>query len=678
MAGHKWWRISNIVVRGGEYFTVATISFNNSEQVPCNKPEYGFSSSTYTSSTAGDRDAKNAFDGNLSTIAAGSISQDPQWSIGYKFETAVNVTSISLQMRQDMQVGWGQEWQTAYIDFSDDGVSWVKYGFINPLITENDISLKTMDISLLVLPTIKASYWRLNNIINLGSSTNNVQQLRFINSEGIVSNNPSNAISSPTDNGNPAANAFDSNTSTYAHWSGSYCWIGYIFDTPVTVNGLEITQIAHGSEAWQSVVIEYSYDGIVWKPLARVETKIPNNDTQTRTFNNLIPIIKPLKIIKEGVYWWNILPNVTSLFAFDFNSATDLRTGVIASTNNSDNFLYPEQNIVAFKKQVISVSKEENFIPFFDNKLYTYKTLKLLKSNFIFSNPFSIPENFTFILKVKINSRSVFLNTNLLDSSGNLLTYESPDYVNSIEYRSNWRISGFYTGANYKEEDRRFTKDCLKTVIMKGNILEKKLEIITDYGTYNVPITASIFNILSDKQYSVLGYTYANRDWGVDSDIVAYGLFDKNLSPDQINTVLNQIDKEFLLSVKDIKYNSLQLINIKKANITHTTKNNFTVSTNTPYYSKPFNFSSVALNPTVEIKDYSIQNYKILEDYVYEEGVPVKTKLYLYERYSGELISKTWSDKNGYFIFKNLDSSLEYIVTSNDKKHQFKSIIKNY
>lgn len=678
MAGHKWWRISNITTRGGEYFTVATLSFNNLEQVPCNKPEYGFSSSTYTSSTAGDRDAKNAFDGNLSTIAAGNISQDPQWYIGYKFETAVNVTSISLQMRQDMQAGWGQEWQSAYVDFSDNGVDWVVYGFINPLISENDISLKTTNISVLTTAVIKASYWRLNNIVNLGSSNNNVQQLRFINSEGIISNNPSNAISSTTDSNNPASNAFDSNTSTYAHWNGSYCWVGYIFDTPVTVTGLEITQIAHGSEAWQSVVIEYSYDGIAWKPLARVETKIPNNDTQTRTFNNLIPLTKPLKTIKEGVYWWNILPDVTSLFAFDFNSAVDLRTGAIASTNNSDNFLYNEQNTVAFKKEIISAPKEENFIPFFDNKIYTYKTLKLLKSNFIFSNPFSIPESFTFILKVKINSRSVFLNTNLSDNSGNLLTYESPDYVNSAENRSNWRISGFYTGSDYKEENRRFTKDCLKTVIMKGSILEKKLEIITDYGTYNVPITASIFNILSDKQYSVLGYTYANRDWGVDANIVAYGLFNKNLSMDQVNNVLSQIDKEFLVNVKDIIYNSLKPINVKKTNITHTTKNNFTVFANTPYYSKTFNFASAALNPTVEIKDYSIQNYKILEDYVYEEGVPVKTKLYLYERYSGELISKTWSDKNGYFIFKNLDSSLEYVVTSNDKKHQFKSIIKNY
>ena len=80
----------------------------------------------------------------------------------------------------------------------------------------------------------------------------------------------------------------------------------------------------------------------------------------------------------------------------------------------------------------------------------------------------------------------------------------------------------------------------------------------------------------------------------------------------------------------------------------------------------------------VYIRDLTIKNVYSIKDYVYKENVGVRTILFLYERESGELIYKTESDDTGYFEFNNLDKNLEYVVTSSDKKHQFKSIIKNY
>ena len=86
----------------------------------------------------------------------------------------------------------------------------------------------------------------------------------------------------------------------------------------------------------------------------------------------------------------------------------------------------------------------------------------------------------------------------------------------------------------------------------------------------------------------------------------------------------------------------------------------------------------VHLDDKIYITDLRIKNAYNIKDYVYKENVGVRTILFLYERESGELIYKTESDDTGYFEFNNLDKNLEYVVTSNDKTHQFKSIIKNY
>ena len=95
-------------------------------------------------------------------------------------------------------------------------------------------------------------------------------------------------------------------------------------------------------------------------------------------------------------------------------------------------------------------------------------------------------------------------------------------------------------------------------------------------------------------------------------------------------------------------------------------------------------FLKINYNKHIEIlnniytSDLAIKNIYTIKDYVYKENVGVRTILFLYERESGELISRTESDDTGYFEFNNLDKNLEYVVTSNDKTHQFKSVIKNY
>lgn len=49
-----------------------------------------------------------------------------------------------------------------------------------------------------------------------------------------------------------------------------------------------------------------------------------------------------------------------------------------------------------------------------------------------------------------------------------------------------------------------------------------------------------------------------------------------------------------------------------------------------------------------------------------EQDNPVSRRVMCYHRRTGALISKTWSDKNGYFEFNNLAPGIELYITSID------------
>lgn len=49
-----------------------------------------------------------------------------------------------------------------------------------------------------------------------------------------------------------------------------------------------------------------------------------------------------------------------------------------------------------------------------------------------------------------------------------------------------------------------------------------------------------------------------------------------------------------------------------------------------------------------------------------EKDVPVSRRVMCYHKRTGALISKTWSDSEGYFEFNNLEPDLELYITSID------------
>ena len=140
--GHKWWRLTNITARtDGSTRFIAEIRFNDIQSYDTSKAfSNSFSQPVVTS-------AGKAFDGNPTTWAQASNSLNgTNWAIGYEFNEDIVISSVSLQMYHNTQSNFGTEWQTADVQVSDDGVTWVKYGTIEPRIAQMDLSLITTPI----------------------------------------------------------------------------------------------------------------------------------------------------------------------------------------------------------------------------------------------------------------------------------------------------------------------------------------------------------------------------------------------------------------------------------------------------------------------------------------------------------------------------------------------------
>lgn len=152
MAAHRWWRVKNIQTRNATSNfgrTCAELRFINTENILSNNPQKAIAESASASSGI-EGPPGNAFDGDINTISHngnyGSYAQASAYWLGYVFDTPVTVVQIQVQMRKNMNSAWGQEWQTADIEYSDDGTNWIKFGYIEPKIAAMDLSLVTVNV----------------------------------------------------------------------------------------------------------------------------------------------------------------------------------------------------------------------------------------------------------------------------------------------------------------------------------------------------------------------------------------------------------------------------------------------------------------------------------------------------------------------------------------------------
>lgn len=375
--------------------------------------------------------------------------------------------------------------------------------------------------------------------------------------------------------------------------------------------------------------------------------------------------------------WWEIAPSC--IFALDADSI--VTKSDVYFTNNANRSLKSYTGVNRIETSSTAglrynkLSYEENI------KIYTYKSLKLNDTHLIFDTPVLLPNEFTFILKCKVNVSSLLLSNN---GSNYGLTFGTGEMNSSDDSR--WRISGYNTGQDFLKNDLdRFNKGGIQTVILKGNIATKSVVFITDYGSYLIPSDSPAFqSFLQSRTYTTIGYSHTGAAWRPNLDIIAYGLFDKIFTGTEISQVLESIDSQFLLKTSDLKPTTGSGTTLNN----HSNPGRF-VLTNIPLNvgsilktSKPIatKFKTVfnIISPEIGVQSLLYKDMKTISDVILEEGQPVIAKLFLYERGTGTLLKTTISDVKGRFNFYNLSRNFEYRVTSNDPKYQFRTITKTY
>ena len=115
---------------------------------------------------------------------------------------------------------------------------------------------------------------------------------------------------------------------------------------------------------------------------------------------------------------------------------------------------------------------------------------------------------------------------------------------------------------------------------------------------------------------------------------------------------------------------------------------NLTITKSLPYQKENINLNFdinlfKVIKPTISLYDVTISRlpFKVIQDVsidgigitgiiegiVKEKGIPVSRRVFCYHRKSGNLISSTLSDKNGYYSFDNLIKDVLYFVVSLDE-----------
>lgn len=425
---------------------------------------------------------------------------------------------------------------------------------------------------------------------------------------------------------------------------------------------------------------------------------------------------------------WYDIPGVNCLFALDSDSEITEHGFKVLLSNNS-NFLTVEGlNKKDFKIQKgVSLAWDvRNFIPeTYSKSFYRYKTLRIDNKNLIFNTPVLFSETtkqLTVVLKAKLKSSSGFLNSDSSTINSYGLLYTNND---SISVNNFWRFSGMTSesilASGYNSSERRSNFSLVfDTVVLRLDWGERKGSLETTYGIFSLDFDS----IFTDTNFFIKGGSIKmlgspNPSWNLDADIVSYGAFDKVLTSEQLDSVLKEIDRQFLVSLEEKNtFEPLKGIIPKDSPGSSVFTPNCTpLKELESVFSKEVSNADSVLYPSKEFNPNTFEDFTLihkneldffneskrnvlalhrelkgrvasfdapqgstftLEGLITEEDIPVSVQLYIYNKKTGELVSKTTSNKLGEYSFEQLDKTLEYFVTAYDKKYQYKSIIQDY
>lgn len=370
--------------------------------------------------------------------------------------------------------------------------------------------------------------------------------------------------------------------------------------------------------------------------------------------------------------WWNIIPNTQCLFALDYNSQINPEGTEIIFTNKNGNKATSKSKIKGgFYKSTVTQFKGKDYSYLLD-KYYTYRAIRLEKSVPVLSTPILIPDDATIVLVCR------FIGGSQLMGRGVAWRVKSP---HSNLYNYTWKVdepSSTKRPSIFNQFDERFREAYssnipIESVAFRLKKSERLIKVKSSFGDYELDGGNFLSTRYSDK-ISTLGPENNYESELPDVYIIAYGMFDRQLTDDELQTIFNKIDEEFL--VEEIPLNMERTENGLKW---------FDVSPDTQDLTpiRQVKFLSdikgvISTSSDTKVKDTTIKEYGIISDYVYEEEEPTETKLFLINRDTGAYIATTYSNKEGYFEFKNIDKTLEYLVVAPHLNYQFRAIVKDY
>lgn len=380
--------------------------------------------------------------------------------------------------------------------------------------------------------------------------------------------------------------------------------------------------------------------------------------------------------------WWEIPQNCNCLFALDSESQINSDGSVLNFSNTSDNFLTArggvKGRIFKNKRMGFKAANHKNKL----DSMYIYNTLAIADTNLIFNTPINTTENSTWFLKCILRGKSILSQGDATITYGLLYEHNRSDY----EYSRSWTTHNFST-PTLSVEERQTSGDTIHNVVISHDTSAREAIFLTDYGIFTKPVSpveyfSNQFGSVHDVK--MIGYS-GGDEWSPKIDIIAYGLFDKVLSKEEIEAMFLQAEDSYKVSEKYTSFTSTididlsgttlntNLIKLKDLSSMNNLKNIHTPETGD---------LTISLDQTpseLRILQMLYSNIKNISDIILEEGIPaVKVKIFLFERNSGILLKTTESNSEGLFTFTNLNEDLEYLVTANDNKYQFSSIIKNY
>lgn len=531
----------------------------------------------------------------------------------------------------------------------------------------------------------KYRYWRISNITTRSRDYFTVATVSFNNSEQVPCNKPEYGFSSSTYTASTAGdrdakNAFDGNLSTIAAGNISQdpqWFIGYKFETAVNVTSISLQmrqdmQVGFGQE-WQTATVEYSDNGTNWMFYGYIAPNIGEMDLTLKTIPiDTGPEVETNLELPVGDYWWNMIANSNSIFALDSTSKIEFEGSVLRYANNPNSYFISEYFVKnAIEKSDCYGIKTTNYNQLLDY-FYSYKSLRFKKIRFRFKEVLNYPENFTLILYTKVYSNSCFLGKSSTGADHGPIWERVP--VNSQTQIYNWRYDSEVTGQNYSYTKREeVLNPHISYVVYTGNLGTGKVKAYTPYGLYDLT-TSKHFK--SDVNIDLLGYS--NNSWNIDADIIAFGVFDKEFTIEEISSVLSKIETDFKIDQKVMSTsNTTQFLTNNSMKEVITTSERIKMNVYN-FYKPIIQKSNNMLSEKIYTKNLKISKYHNISDYILEEGQPIISKIFLIERITGQLIATTVSNLSGYFEFKNIDKNLEYIVVSPHKQYQFKSVLKDY